>query len=236
MAKLQEIKHIIANLSTNVQTTSAPLKTEATTQTSSAPLKTEATTQATSATLKTDTITYPVKPEPEKKPEVHDVAPVKAPTYSAAPTSSEATNGKEEKVPAAATVVSIATAPTGMLPNKAAVDAFVRRLTPGIDLMSIPGIPKPILTKTGAIKIIKFFGVQTNITLLDKTVDPAQEFISYSFKVSAIFNGECVYEAIGCANSHEPKFKGKGMGSDPTVSQVSIKRAIVALAMYLLVR
>lgn len=185
----------------------------------------------------TASLQYPTTKVEDNKPtaEVHDSAPVLQPSYTAKPVVTN--NQKEEaKVPAATTVVSIASPTAAMLPDKVAVDAFVRRFVPGVDIMSIPGIPKPILTKAGAVKVIKFFGVHTNIALLDKTVDPAQEFISYTFKVSAISNGECIYEAIGCANSHEPKFKGKGMGSDPTVSQVAVKRATVSVATWLLAR
>lgn len=209
MAKISDIKSIIKNMTAQ----SVPANTTT-----------------------TGAVQYPVKATTTAvKPEVHDVDPVQPPTYTVQPVVTN--NQKEEaKAPAATTVVSVASPTAAMLPDKVAVDAFVRRFVPGVDIMSIPGIPKPILTKAGAVKVIKFFGVHTNITLLDKTVDPAQEFISYTFKVSAISNGECIYEAIGCANSHEPKFKGKGMGSDPTVSQVAVKRATVSVATWLLAR
>lgn len=209
MAKISDIKSIIKNMTAQ----SVPANTTT-----------------------TGAVQYPVKATTTAvKPEVHDVDPVQPPTYTVQPVVTN--NQKEEaKVPAATTVVSVASPTAAMLPDKVAVDAFVRRFVPGVDIMSIPGIPKPILTKAGAVKVIKFFGLHTNITLLDKTVDPAQEFISYTFKVSAISNGECIYEAIGCANSHEPKFKGKGMGSDPTVSQVAVKRATVSVATWLLAR
>lgn len=185
----------------------------------------------------TASVQYPTTKAEDNKPtgEVHDSAPVLPPSYTAQPVVNN-DNKEEAKAPAAATVVSIAAPTTGMMPDKAAVDAFVRRLSPGVDLLSIPGIAKPVLSKTGCAKVLKFFNIRTSVTMLDKSIDPVQQFISYTFKVSAIYDGECLYEAVGAANNHESKFEGKGMSSDSMIAQMAVKRATTGIAMWLLAR
>lgn len=193
---------------------------------------------------------YPVISMEEKKSEVRDIMPLTPPAYDSAqvqqpsvapvPKPSPVAENSEAKVAPTAT----ATLPaepvayyTTAMPDKAAVDAFVRTLVPGTDLLTtIPGIKNFIITRIGCQKILKFFRIRTSVTMLDKTVDPAQEFISYTFKVSGIYEGEVIYEAVGSANSHEAKFKFKGMSSDVMLSQIAIKRANTALVMYLLAR
>lgn len=102
-------------------------------------------------------------------------------------------------------------------------------LTSGKDYGTIPGIKGTILFKSGAIKIMKHLGLRQQIELLDKTVNVAENFISYTVKVSLIgASGEIVAEAFGSSNSHERKFLDKGFSADSMLIGMAAKRALVS--------
>lgn len=102
-------------------------------------------------------------------------------------------------------------------------------LTSGKDYGTIPGIKGTILFKSGAVKIMKHLGLRQQIELLDKTVNVAENFISYTVKVSLIgASGEIVAEAFGSSNSHERKFLDKGFSADSMLIGMAAKRALVS--------
>lgn len=102
-------------------------------------------------------------------------------------------------------------------------------LTAGKDYGSIPGVKGTVLFKSGAIKIMKHYGLKQSIELLDKTVNIPEKFISYTVKISLInASGEIVAEAFGSANSHERKFLDKGFSADSMLIGIAAKRALVS--------
>lgn len=115
------------------------------------------------------------------------------------------------------------------LPDKPTTNGFMSILVAGKDYGAIPGIKGTVLFKSGAVKIMKHFGLKQHIELLDKTVDIAEHFISYTVKVSLInASGEIVAEAFGSSNSHEKKFHDKGFSADSMLISMASKRALVS--------
>lgn len=117
------------------------------------------------------------------------------------------------------------------LPDKPTTNGIMSILVVGKDYGTIPGIKGTVLFKSGAVKIMKHLGLRQQIELLDKTVDIAEHFISYTVKVSLInASGEVVTEAFGSANSHEKKFIDKGFSADSMLIAMATKRALVSAA------
>lgn len=115
---------------------------------------------------------------------------------------------------------------TKQQPNNSGIMSI---LTAGKDYGSIPGVKGTVLFKSGAIKIMKYLGLRQHIELLDKTVNVAEHFISYTVKVSlTIASGEIVAEAFGSANSHEKKFLDKGFSADSMLIGMAAKRALIS--------
>lgn len=101
-------------------------------------------------------------------------------------------------------------------------------LVNGKDYGTIHGIKGTILFKTGALKILRHMNLKYSFTVLDKTVNLSQFFISYTIKVVIINkDNETIYESIGSANSLEAKFKKTGLSSDNLLCQMAVKRALV---------
>lgn len=115
---------------------------------------------------------------------------------------------------------------TKQQPNNSDIMAI---LTAGKDYGSIPGVKGTVLFKSGAVKIMKHLRLRQQIELLDKTVNVAENFISYTVKVSLIgASGEIVAEAFGSSNSHERKFIDKGFSADSMLISMAAKRALVS--------
>ena len=111
-----------------------------------------------------------------------------------------------------------------------ALKAFIRsNLREGIDYGQIPGVKNNVLFKPGAAKIINFLRLRPQVELLHTVFDPEAKAISYTVKVALINEeGIVVTEALGSANTLEPKFAKAGMGAQNLVVSQSVKRATIS--------
>ena len=118
-----------------------------------------------------------------------------------------------------------------------ALKAFIKaNLREGIDYGQIPGVKNNVLFKPGAAKIINFLRLRPEVQLLHTVFDPAAKAISYTVKVALINEEGCVVtEAIGAANTLEPKFSKAGMGAQNLVVSQAVKRATVSAVKNLIV-
>lgn len=109
-----------------------------------------------------------------------------------------------------------------------------RILIPNQDYGIIPGCGhKPSLLKSGAEKLLTYFGYRTTVTILNRSEDYAQHFVSYEVKVTAWdAQNQIIGEGVGAANSRERKFiKSDFYGVINNVLKIAKKRAIVDLAL-----
>ena len=118
-----------------------------------------------------------------------------------------------------------------------ALRAFIKaNLREGIDYGQIPGVKNNVLFKPGAAKIIKFLRLKPEIQLLHTVFDPEAKAISYTVKVTLVNeDGVAITEALGAANTLEPKFAKAGMGSQNLVVSQAVKRATVSAVKNLIV-
>ena len=118
-----------------------------------------------------------------------------------------------------------------------ALKAFIKaNLREGIDYGQIPGVKNNVLFKPGAAKIINFLRLRPEVQLLHTVFDPEAKAISYTVKVTLVNeDGIAVTEALGAANTLEPKFAKAGMGSQNLVVSQSLKRATISAVKNLIV-
>lgn len=111
-----------------------------------------------------------------------------------------------------------------------ALRSFIKaNLREGIDYGAIPGVKNNVLFKPGAAKILKFLKLRPQVQLLHTVFDPEAKAISYTVKVTLVNeDGVVVTEALGAANTLEPKFAKAGMGSQNLVVSQAVKRATVS--------
>ena len=121
--------------------------------------------------------------------------------------------------------------------QKQALKAFIKaNLREGIDYGQIPGVKNNVLFKPGAAKIINFLRLRPAVQLLHTVFDPEAKAISYTVKVTLVNeDGIAVTEALGAANTLEPKFAKAGMGSQNLVVSQSVKRATISAVKNLIV-
>ena len=121
--------------------------------------------------------------------------------------------------------------------QKQALKAFIKaNLREGIDYGQIPGVKNNVLFKPGANKIINFLRLRPEVQLLHTVFDPETKAISYTVKVTLVNeDGIAVTEALGAANTLEPKFAKAGMGSQNLVVSQSVKRATISAVKNLIV-
>ena len=121
--------------------------------------------------------------------------------------------------------------------QKQALKAFIKaNLREGIDYGQIPGVKNNVLFKPGAAKIINFLRLRPDVQLLHTVFDPEAKAISYTVKVTLVNeDGIAVTEALGAANTLEPKFAKAGMGSQNLVVSQAVKRATVSAVKNLIV-
>ena len=121
--------------------------------------------------------------------------------------------------------------------QKQALKAFIKaNLREGIDYGQIPGVKNNVLFKPGANKIINFLRLRPEVQLLHTVFDPETKAISYTVKVTLVNeDGIAVTEALGAANTLEPKFAKAGMGSQNLVVSQSVKRAAISAVKNLIV-
>ena len=118
-----------------------------------------------------------------------------------------------------------------------ALKAFIKaNLREGIDYGQIPGVKNNVLFKPGAAKIINFLRLRPEVQLLHTVFDPETKAISYTVKVTLVNeDGIAVTEALGAANTLEPKFAKAGMGSQNLVVSQAVKRATVSAVKNLII-
>ena len=123
------------------------------------------------------------------------------------------------------------------LTQQQALKAFIKaNLREGIDYGQIPGVKNNVLFKPGAAKIINFLRLRPQIQLLHTVFDPESKAISYTVKVTLVNeDGLAITEALGGANTLEPKFAKAGMGSQNLVVSQAVKRATVSAVKTLIV-
>lgn len=128
------------------------------------------------------------------------------------------------------------TSTTPHLTPQQALKQFVRtNLREGVDYGRIPGVKNNVLLKPGAAKIINFLRLRPQVQLLHTVFDPANNAISYTVKVTLISqDGEVITEALGAANTLEPKFTKSGLGAQNLVVSQAVKRALVSAVKMLL--
>lgn len=130
------------------------------------------------------------------------------------------------------------TPPTTVQPTQQqALKAFIKaNLREGIDYGQIPGVKNNVLFKPGAAKIINFLRLRPQIQLLHTVFDSEAKAISYTVKVTLVNeDGLAITEALGAANTLEPKFAKAGMGSQNLVVSQAVKRATVSAVKTLIV-
>ena len=121
--------------------------------------------------------------------------------------------------------------------QKQALKAFIKaNLREGIDYGQIPGVKNNVVFKPGAAKIINFLRLRPEVQLLHTVFDPEAKAISYTVKVTLVNeDGIAVTEALGAANTLEPKFAKAGMGAQNLVVSQSVKRATISAVKNLIV-
>ena len=118
-----------------------------------------------------------------------------------------------------------------------ALKAFIRsNLREGVDYGQIPGVKNNVLFKPGAAKIINFLRLRPQVELLHTVFDSDKSAISFTVKVTLVSeDGVAVTEALGSANSLEPKFNKNPMGSANLIISQAVKRATVSAVKNLIV-
>lgn len=122
------------------------------------------------------------------------------------------------------------TKPDVQITPQQALKQFIKtNLREGLDYGQIPGVKNNVLFKPGAAKIINFLKLRAQVQLLHTVFDPDKSAISYTVKVTLVNqDGEAITEALGAANSLEPKFLKSAMGSQNLVVSQAVKRATVS--------
>ncbi|AXL21324.1 hypothetical protein [Megasphaera stantonii] len=104
-----------------------------------------------------------------------------------------------------------------------------RLLQPDADYGLIQGCRKPSLFKSGAEKLAAHYQLRSEVSVLHRTEDIPNQFVSYEIKVT-LYNqaGAVVSEGLGAANSKERKFsRGDFYSSINTVIKMARKRAFI---------
>jgi hypothetical protein len=82
------------------------------------------------------------------------------------------------------------------------------RLVKDIDFGTIPGTNKPTLYQAGADKLNNFFGLSSDITTIEKELDPNKNWAYYKAKATlrSKRGGQIIAAAEASINSHESKY------------------------------
>ena len=101
--------------------------------------------------------------------------------------------------------------------------------------MRIAGIPKPILTKEGSIKILRFMHLRPQVKLLDSVYDAATGTAAYTYEVVLItMDGMLIISGVGASSTAEKKYAKAGLDAINTVCNMAYKRALIAAVKQLL--
>lgn len=114
---------------------------------------------------------------------------------------------------------------------------FLATLQEGSDWGYIPHVQNKILFKPGALKILSYLHYTYSCELLDKSIDVANSFVSYTAKITVSDStGSYVAEAIGAANTKETKFAKAGFSAENLVIAMAQKRALLSCVRAIIVR
>ena len=123
-----------------------------------------------------------------------------------------------------------ATSPTIQVTPKQELKSWIRtHLKEGRDFGKLPSVPRPVLFREGALRIMHHLNLRPQVTLLDSVVSADGTSAGYTITVKvALINleGEPVIESIGSASTLlEPSLRKASVN---TCTQQAQKRALVA--------
>ena len=123
-----------------------------------------------------------------------------------------------------------ATTPTVQVTPQQELKSWIRtNLKEGRDFGKLPSVPRPVLFREGALRIMHHLNLRPQVTLLDSVVSADGTTAGYTVTVKvALINpdGEAVIESIGSASTLlEP---GLRKASINTCAQQAQKRALIA--------
>ena len=126
-------------------------------------------------------------------------------------------------------VTSPAPSPT-VMPSPQELRQFIKNsFVENRDFMRVAGIPKPILTKEGSVKILRYMHLRPAIRLLNAVFDHPEGVVSYTVEVTLVnFEGTPVVSAIGASSTAEKKYAKAGIDAINTVCNMAYKRALTA--------
>ncbi|WP_405383929.1 hypothetical protein [Phascolarctobacterium sp.] len=108
------------------------------------------------------------------------------------------------------------------------IRSLMGELIEGQDYFRIKGVPNAVLSKRGALKLLRRAGLTYHTTMIDKTVVVADGLLSYTMKTTiSDYEGNIVAEAFGSASSLEKKFVGQGWSIESSLISISNKRSLV---------
>ena len=121
-------------------------------------------------------------------------------------------------------------------PTPAMLHQFIKtHFVENRDFMHLPGIPKPILTKTGSISILRYMGLRAVPRLLSAVFDQPAGVVSYTFETTLVDSeGSPVVSAVGAASTAEKKYAKSGIDAINTVCNMAYKRSLIAATKLLL--
>lgn len=121
-------------------------------------------------------------------------------------------------------------------PTPAMLHQFIKtHFVENRDFMRLPGIPKPVLTKTGSISILRYMELRPVPRLLNAVFDHPEGAVSYTFEVTLVDKkGSPVVSAVGSSSTAEKKYSKSGIDAINTVCNMAYKRALIASTKLLL--
>mgnify|MGYP003307082662 CR=1 FL=1 len=114
-------------------------------------------------------------------------------------------------------------------PVRSELSNFLNTLVEGKDYGYLPNVPKPVLLKQGALRILQFLRCTYTVALVDKTIIPTENLIAYTVSVTIVTaEGQQICQALGSTNSRESKFVKSGYSADNMLITMATKRALVS--------
>jgi len=106
-------------------------------------------------------------------------------------------------------------------------------LEEGQDYGRVQNIPKPILFKSGAEKLMMLMGLRTEFDIVDSTRDFDKGFFQYQVKCRVLRGDTVITEGFGSCNTMERRYRNQDAYTlDNTVLKMAKKRALVDAALH----
>ena len=116
------------------------------------------------------------------------------------------------------------------------IKSLTRELIEGQDYFRLEKVPNAILSKAGALKLVRRAGFSYHVTMMDKTISVPDGLISYTMKVTINDEeGNVVSEAFASASSLEKKWAKQGWAVESSLIGIAAKRGLVGAVKNLLV-